>query len=87
MGPGPARGWFTSQLSGSMGPSLLPRKRGPALQRGEGLAAPGALYPTLCDTMDCSMPGLPDHHQLPEFTQTHAHCLAGLGVLKCAIGI
>ena len=27
--------------------------------------------PTLCDLMDCSMPGLPVHHQLPEFTQTH----------------
>ena len=27
--------------------------------------------PTLCDTMDCSAPGLPVHHQLPEFTQTH----------------
>ena len=24
----------------------------------------------LCDLMDCSMPGLPVHHQLPEFTQT-----------------
>ena len=29
--------------------------------------------PTLCNPMDCSMPGLPVHHQLPEFTQTHAH--------------
>ena len=29
--------------------------------------------PTLCDPMDCSMPGLPAHHQLPEFTQTHVH--------------
>ena len=29
--------------------------------------------PTLCDPMNCSMPGLPVHHQLPEFTQTHAH--------------
>ena len=27
--------------------------------------------PTLCDPMDCSMPGLPVHHQLLEFTQTH----------------
>ena len=27
---------------------------------------------TLCDPMDCSTPGLPVHHQLPEFTQTHA---------------
>ena len=27
----------------------------------------------LCDPMDCSSPGLPVHHQLPEFTQTHIH--------------
>ena len=27
--------------------------------------------PTLCDPMDCSMPGFPVHPQLPEFTQTH----------------
>ena len=27
--------------------------------------------PTLCDPMNCSMPGLPVHHHLPEFTQTH----------------
>ena len=29
--------------------------------------------PTLCDPMDCSTPGLPVHHQFPEFTQTHVH--------------
>ena len=29
--------------------------------------------PTLCDPMNRSMPGFPVHHQLPEFTQTHAH--------------
>ena len=28
---------------------------------------------TLCDPMNRSMPGLPVHHQLPEFTQTHVH--------------
>ena len=28
---------------------------------------------TLCNPMNCSMPGLPVHHQLPEFTQTHVH--------------
>ena len=28
---------------------------------------------TLCDPMNLSMPGLPVHHQLPEFTQTHVH--------------
>ena len=26
-----------------------------------------------CDPMKCSTPGLPVHHQLPEFTQTHVH--------------
>ena len=26
---------------------------------------------TLCDPVDCSMPGLHVHHQLPEFTQNH----------------
>ena len=29
--------------------------------------------PNLCNPMDCSTPGLPIHHKLPEFTQTHAH--------------
>ena len=29
--------------------------------------------PTLCDPMNRSTPGLPIHHQLPEFTQTHVH--------------
>ena len=31
------------------------------------------LCPTLCDPMNHSTPGLPVHHQLPEFTQTHVH--------------
>ena len=30
-------------------------------------------YLTLCDPMDCSMPGFPVYHQLPELTQTHVH--------------
>ena len=30
-------------------------------------------YLTLCDPMDCSTPGFPVHHQLPELTQTHVH--------------
>ena len=29
--------------------------------------------PTLCVPMDCSTPGLPVYHQLPEFAQTHVH--------------
>ena len=31
--------------------------------------------PALCKSMDCSMPGLPVHHQLPEFTPTHVYCI------------
>ena len=34
------------------------------------------LCPTLSDTMDCSTPGLPVHHQLLEFTQTHVHWIS-----------
>ena len=31
------------------------------------------LYPTLCNPMDCSMPGFHVHHHLQEFAQTHVH--------------
>ena len=31
------------------------------------------LCPTLCNSMDCSTPVFPVHHQLQEFAQTHAH--------------
>ena len=33
------------------------------------------LCPTLCDPMKRITPGLPVHHQLPESTQTHVHCV------------
>ena len=29
--------------------------------------------PTLCDPIDCSIPGFPVHHQNPELVQTHVH--------------
>ena len=32
--------------------------------------------PTLFDPMDCSTPGIPVHHQLQEFTQTHVHWIS-----------
>ena len=35
------------------------------------------LCPTLCDPMNCSTPGLPVHHQLLEFTQTHGFIIYG----------
>ena len=37
------------------------------------LSSVAQLCSTLYDTMGCSTPGLPVHHQLPEFTQTHVH--------------
>ena len=52
-------------LSNSLTMNLLyPHKR---------LSSATQLCPTFCDPMDCSTPGLPVHHQLPEFTQTHVH--------------
>ena len=42
---------------------------GPPVQFSSG----GPSCPTFCDPMDCSTPGLPVYHQLPEFTQTHVH--------------
>ena len=34
--------------------------------------------PTLWDPMNRSTPGLPVHHHLPEFTQTHVHRVSGI---------
>ena len=34
---------------------------------------------TLCDPKDCSMPGFPVHHLLPEFIQTHIHQVGDAG--------
>ena len=31
--------------------------------------------PTVCDPMDCSTPGFPVRHQLPELTQIHVRCV------------
>ena len=43
--------------------------------------------PTLCDTMNRSTPGLPVHHQLPEFTQTHVHQVHGVHVHRVSDAI
>ena len=39
----------------------------------QSVSSVAQLCPTICDPMNCSMPGLPVHHQLLEFTQTHIH--------------
>ena len=38
---------------------------------------------TLCDPMRCSTPGLPIHHQLPEFTQTHESVMPSYHLILC----
>ena len=38
-----------------------------------GIRSVAQLCPTFCDPMNRSTPGLPVHHQLPEFTETHFH--------------
>ena len=41
--------------------------------RSDQIRSVAQLCPTLCDPMNRSTPGLPVHHHLPEFTQTHVH--------------
>ena len=55
------QGWFPLGLTGLT--SLL--------SRSDQIKSVAQSYPTLCDPMNRSTPGLPVHHQLPEFTQTH----------------
>ena len=62
--PGPRR-------AGTCMPDAAPHTR----ERGVKvvLGAVAQSYPTLCDPMDCSMPGLPVPYHLPESAQTHVH--------------
>ena len=46
---------------------------GPFSQRSDQIRSVTQSCLTLCDPMNLSTPGLPVHHQLPEFTQTHVH--------------
>ena len=43
---------------------------------GSSVSSVAQSRPTLYDPMDYNTPGLPVHHQLPEFTQTHAHSVS-----------
>ena len=48
-------------------------KYGQSSSDGCQLSSVASSCPTLCDPTDCSTPGLPVHHHLSEFTQTHVH--------------
>ena len=56
----------------SLFPSSLPS---PLILGGRGscCCSVSQSYPTLCNSVDCSTPGFPVPHHLPEFGQTHAH--------------
>ena len=41
-----------------------------------GCCSAAQLCSTLCDPMDCSMPGLPVPHHLPKLAQVHVHCIS-----------
>ena len=45
----------------------------PKLEYGRSVQFSLSVVSTLCDPMNRSTPGLPVHHQLPEFTHTHVH--------------
>ena len=49
----------------------------PIYEVSQSVSSVAQLCPTLCSPMNRSMPGLPVHHQLPEFTQTHVHRVGG----------
>ena len=49
------------------------RKWGKPLDHSVQFSSVTQSCPTICDPMNRSTPGLPVHHQLPEFTQTHVH--------------
>ena len=40
---------------------------------------------TLCDPVDCSTPGFPVHHQLPELAQTHVHQVGDVGPFRLSV--
>ena len=65
LAPALTGGFFTISATGE----ALARKE----NKFQSVSSVAQLYQTLCNPMDCSMPGLPVHHQLPEFTQIHVH--------------
>ena len=67
------RKWQPTPVS-SPGKSHRQRRLAGYIQfRSDQIRSVAQLCPTLCDPMNRSTPGLPVHHQLPQFTQTHVH--------------
>ena len=65
-----SRVFFPTQISN---PGLPHFKQTLLSEPSQSVSSVAQSCANLCDTMDCSMEGLPVHHLLLEFTQTHAH--------------
>ena len=52
---------------------VLATENSAAMNIGVPFSSVAQSCPTLCDPMDCSMPGFPVHHQFLERAQTHVH--------------
>ena len=63
--------WLCENLQDFLG--LAPKKDVLFIIRSDQIRSVTQSCPTLCDPMNRSTPGLPVHHQLPKFTQTHVH--------------
>jgi len=63
--------WFYEDLQDLL--ELTPKRDVLFIIRSDQIRSVAQSCPTLCDPMNRSTPGLPVHHQLPEFTQTHVH--------------
>ena len=60
-------------LCTTMSPSSVRDKGVPKATHTHQFSSVAQSCPTLCNPMNRSTPGLPVHHQIPEFTQTHVH--------------
>ena len=65
--------WVTWDLTNLSFSFLSCKMRKSLFHRSDQIRSVAQSCPTLWDPMNCSMPGLPVHHQLLEFTQTHVH--------------
>ena len=55
------------------------------LVKGHELSSVAQLCPIHCDPMNCSTPGFPVHHQLPELAQTHVHQVSDAVWPSCSV--
>ena len=69
MGPFEGHRQYLHYLHHSLASGQITGREGSSVQ----FSSATQLCLTLCDPMNCSTAGLPVHHQLPEFTQTHVH--------------